>query len=173
MWTCECINDLYEDGLKNDKLTPLFKINQDAQIAIKTPLGLTERQNIDNVIMQGTVWGSLLCTSTVDKLAEIAYSDQTLFYKHKGVVAVPPLETDDDILTVKKCGVASETINSEVNAFSSQKKLTLGHPKCVKIHIGKKCKECDKLLMHNETMEELHQVKSHLNPSIKWLTAAA
>ena len=37
LWTYECINDLYEDGLKNDKLTLLFKINQHAQIAIKAP----------------------------------------------------------------------------------------------------------------------------------------
>ena len=159
LWTYECINDLYEDGLRNDKLTLLFNMNQHAQIAIKTPLGLTERQSIENVIMQGTVWGSLFCTSTVDKLAKRAYQDPTLLYKYKGEVDVPPLQMVDDILTVQKCGTAGETINTEVNAFISQKKLTLGHTKCVKVHIGKKCKECDKLLVHNETMKESHQVK--------------
>ena len=55
--------------------------------------------------------------------------------------------------------MASEAINTEVNSFMSQKKLTLGQNKCVKIHIGKKCGECDKLFVHNKVMKESHQVK--------------
>ena len=70
LWTHECINDLYETGLKNDKLTLLFNMNQHAQIAVKTNFGMTKRESISNVIMQGTVWGSLHCTSTMDKLAK-------------------------------------------------------------------------------------------------------
>ena len=57
LWTYECINDLYEAGLKNDKLTLLFKMNQSAQVAIKTAHGITQRVSITNIIMQGTVWG--------------------------------------------------------------------------------------------------------------------
>ena len=58
--------------------------------------------------MQGPVWGSLLCTSTIDKLAKRAYSDRSLLYKYKGVVDVPPLEMVDDVLTVQKYGLASK-----------------------------------------------------------------
>ena len=58
LWTHECINDLYEAGLQNDWLTLLFKINQHAQIAVKTPFGLTERETMRKFIMQGTVWAS-------------------------------------------------------------------------------------------------------------------
>ena len=36
LWTFECINDLYESGLQNDKLALLFAINKNAQVAIKT-----------------------------------------------------------------------------------------------------------------------------------------
>ena len=53
----ECINVLYEAGLRNDKLVLLFLMNQKAQIAIKTTQGMTERVTIKNIIMQGTVWG--------------------------------------------------------------------------------------------------------------------
>ena len=59
-------------------------------------------------------------------------------YKYKGEVDVPPLEMVDDILTLQNCGLASEAINNQVNNFIEQKKLTLGHNKCVKIHVGKK-----------------------------------
>ena len=39
-------------------------------------------------------------------------------------------------------------MNNQVNAFIEQKKLKLSVKKCVKIHIGAKCKECEKLLVH-------------------------
>ena len=86
-------------------------------------------------------------------------SNPYLLYKYKGVVDVPPLEMVDDIVTVQKCGVASETLNTEVNSFIAQKKLTLGQNKCVKVHIGNKCAECDNLYVHDEVMKESQQVK--------------
>ena len=35
LWNHECINNLYNAGLQNDKLTLLFKMNQNAKVAIK------------------------------------------------------------------------------------------------------------------------------------------
>ena len=55
LWTYECINDLYESGLQNDKLAVLYAINKNAQVSIKTSHGLTKRISIPNIIMQGTV----------------------------------------------------------------------------------------------------------------------
>ena len=69
------------------------------------------------------------------------------------------MEMVDDILTLQKCGVTSAAMNSEVNAFIEQKKLTLGQKKCVKVHIGKKCDDCDKLFIHENIMNEAHEVK--------------
>ena len=91
--------------------------------------------------------------------AKRAFGAPRLLYKYKRAVDVPPLEMVDNVLLVPKCGVASEAINTEVNSFMSQKKLTLGHNKCFKIHIGKKCGLCDKLFEHNKVMKESHQVK--------------
>ena len=109
-------------------------MNTSAQVAIKTAHGITQRVNISNIIMQGTVWGSLFCVTTMDKLAKLAYQNKELLYQYKGEVDVPPLEMVDDILTIQKCGAASSAINAEVNAFIEQKKLTLGSKKCTKIH---------------------------------------
>ena len=71
LWTYECVNDLFEAGLQNDKLSLLFEINQNAQVAVKTPHGMTRRVTIPNIIMQGTVWGSLKCTTTMDKFPKM------------------------------------------------------------------------------------------------------
>ena len=58
LWQEECVNDVYEAGLRNDKLNLLYLMNQTALNAIKTSSGLTERVTIKNIVMQGTVWRS-------------------------------------------------------------------------------------------------------------------
>ena len=83
LWMEETINDVYDAGLTNDKLVLLFLENQHAKIAIKTPSGKSERVSITNIIMQGTVWGSLLCTASMDKLGQQVYKNSDLIYKYK------------------------------------------------------------------------------------------
>ena len=126
---------------------------------VKTPLGITRRFSIKNIVLQGTVWGSPMCIATTDKLDKKVYDEKEHLYKYKGEVDVPPLEMVDDILTLQNCGLASEAINNQVNNFIEQRKLTLGQKKCVKIHVGKKCNSCDKLNVHEKVMKEANQVK--------------
>ena len=64
----------------------------------------------------------------------------------------------DDIITVQKHGNASVTINAEVNAFVEQKKSNLANKKCTKLHVGKKCNQCEKIYVHNEEMGESDEV---------------
>ena len=73
LWAQECINDMVASGFKNDKLTLLYEENVNAKIAVKTKSGITKRINLSEIIMQGTVWGSLLCTNSMDKLGKLAY----------------------------------------------------------------------------------------------------
>ena len=54
-------------------LLSFHNVNKNAKVAIKTTSGITNRIHIHNTIMQGTVWGSLLCTSTIDKLGKLCY----------------------------------------------------------------------------------------------------
>ena len=158
LWMEECINDIYEAGLNNDKLPLLFLENQNAQVAVKTPNGLSPRVNIQNIVMQGSVWGSLFCTTTMDKLGQLAYENSELLYMYKGLVSVPPICMVDDILSVQKC---SETggINATINAFIESKKLTLSNRKCNRIHIGKHVNACQELKVHSEKMNESDQEK--------------
>ena len=81
----------------NDKLPLLFLENQNAQVAVKTPNGLSPRVNIQNIVMQGSVWGSLFCTTTMDKLGQLAYENSELLYIYKGLGSVPPICMVDDI----------------------------------------------------------------------------
>ena len=159
LWAQECINTLYECGLNNDKLGILYEETKHANIAIKTAMGITERVDIENLIMQGTVFGSIICTSVIDKLAKIFYQDKNLLYKYKGVVEVPILGMVDDVLNVAKCSEQTVMSNSTVNVFMEQNKLKLAASKCSRIHIGKSRDECHVVKVHDEKMKNSESEK--------------
>ena len=98
LWVQECINTLYEYGVMNDGLVLLYEETKCAMIATKTSGGLTEQEAIENIIMQGTVFGSLICTTVMDKLAKILYKNENLLYKYKEEVENPVLGMVDDVL---------------------------------------------------------------------------
>ena len=155
----EFINDIYEAGLQNDKLPLLFMENSNAKVAVKTPNGISERMDIKNIIMQGPVWGSLMCTATMDKLGQKAYENKSLLYWYKGTVAVPPLCMVDDVLAVQECSQNSVQINSVINSFIELKKLKLSSDKCSKIHVGKVNSSCPDLKVHNMKMKNSNKEK--------------
>ena len=159
LWTHECINTLYELGVNNDNLVLLYEETKNAMIAIKTANGLTERKTIQNVIMQGSVFGTIMCTAVMDKLAKIFYSESNIAYKYNNTVNVPVLEMVDDVISVNQCSSKSVTSNATVNSFMDINKLSLSHTKCSKIHVGKKCDECPKLVIDEEQMKESHAEK--------------
>ena len=70
--------------------------------------------------MQGTVWGGLLCTTTMDQLCKSIYKEDRLLYKYRESVEVPPLQMVDDIITASECGGTSSAVNAEVNKFIEQ-----------------------------------------------------
>ena len=109
--------------------------------------------------MQGSVWGSLFCTATMDKLGELVYDNEKLLYWYKGVVAVPPLCMVDDILAIQECSKDSVQINSVINSFIELKKLTLSSKKCSKIHVGKASSSCPELKVHDMKMKNSEKEK--------------
>ena len=75
--------------------------------------------------MQGTVFGSLICTAVMDKLAQIFYENQDLVYKYKDKVDVPVLEMVDYVLCVTKCSNKTIAANATINLFMESNKLKL------------------------------------------------
>ena len=123
LWAQECINDIYDAGLQNDKLPLLFLETRNGKCAVKVNEGKSKRFDIENIIMQGTVWGSLFCTTSMDKLARLIYSKEELLYRYKGVVDTPSLGMVDDVLSIQKCSRKTVKTNATINAFVELKKL--------------------------------------------------
>ena len=153
LWANECYNDAYENGFKSDKLALLYNINKNAQVGIKTATGITKREDIYNIIMQGSVFGSLICTSIMDKLAKMFYKDKNLLYMYKGEVEVPILGMVDGVLSVAKCSNTVVTTTATINSFMEVNKLKLAPSKCAKHHIGKKQSECPVTRVHEQEMQ--------------------
>ena len=113
--------------------------------------------------MQGTIWGSFLCTVTMDKIGKFVYDNPELVYKYKGVVETPSLGMVDDVLCVQKCSLETVKMNSIINSFIESKKLKLSANKCKRIHIQKKKERrkinCPEIKVHENRMESSNQQK--------------
>ena len=153
LWLHEVINCLFESGLQNDKLPLLFLENNNAQVAIKSNGRISKRISIKDIILQGSVWGSLCCVVLMNKLGKLAYSNPELLYYYKGVVGTPPLQMVDDILAVQRCSSKSLKINTAINTFIDLEKLTLSKSKCHNIHVGSKVRNCPSLKVQEKKME--------------------
>ena len=66
----EALSDLYDAGVNDDTLSLLYKANAEVYMAVKTPAGLTDRQTIRNIVLQGDTWGSILASVQVDNIGK-------------------------------------------------------------------------------------------------------
>ena len=159
LWLHEVINSLYEAGLKNDKLPLLFLENTVAKVAVKTSGGMSKRESIFNIIMQGSVFGSLGCVVLMNKLGEQLYSNPDMLYYYKGLVPTPPLQMVDDILGIQACSKKSVKLNNVINTFMELEKLNLSDKKCHNVHMGKNEQKCHDLRVHTAKMKNTNQEK--------------
>ena len=157
LWLHEVINCLYSAGFQNDKLPLLFLENKNAKVAIKTASGISNRISIKEIIMQGSVFGSICCVVLMDKLGQYIYNNPELLYYYKGVVATPPLQMVDDILGIQRCSKKSRNLNNTINTFIELEKLRLSKKKCSNIHIGKNDKNCQEFKVHGDKMKKSPQ----------------
>ena len=64
------ISDIYDTGVDDDNLVLLYNANQEINMAVKTANGLSERQTVNNIVLQGDKWGSILASVQVDKIGQ-------------------------------------------------------------------------------------------------------
>ena len=64
----EAISDIYDVGVDDDSLNLIYEANKEIQMAVRTPSGLTERQTVKNIVLQGDTWGSILASVQVDTI---------------------------------------------------------------------------------------------------------
>ena len=153
LWLEESINDLWEAGLRDDKLALIAKANETVKVAVRTPFGKTNRVDMNNFVMQGEIFGPLCCSVTIDTFGKECEKNEKHLYYYKGKVGIPPLAMIDDLLCVSKCGIKSVLMNAFINAKTNIKKLQFGETKCHKMHVGLTCTDCPDLYVDRWKLE--------------------
>ena len=84
MWLQSTTNALYDAGIKSGLLNLLYIENEKANIAVKVNGQLNKRVIVKDAEIQGSVWGSLKCTTTLNELNKTILKQDKLIYKYKG-----------------------------------------------------------------------------------------
>jgi hypothetical protein len=150
MWYHETMNDLWDAGVQDDKFALISKMNKSCNIAVKTPVGITDRFQLEEIEMQGTKLSNIKCAVQIDTLGKDCYSNNEGLFLYKECVTVPPLGMIDDLVSFSECGPETVKINALINAKIESKKLEFGHKKCFKIHIGNRSEECVSQKVHSD-----------------------
>ena len=143
----EALSDIYDVGINDDNLPLIYKANNDVRMAVNTPNGLTDRQSLKNVVLQGDTFGSILASVQVDSIAKDV--EQSGYgYKYKDVLPVSLLALVDDMIGVTTAGFRAQQMNAVINVKTAEKRLQFGVSKCKSMLVGKNCeavvKKCHK-----------------------------
>ena len=150
-------NDLYNTGVINEQLNLIYECDSLSKIAVKTPVGLTKRVDVEKIVAQGEVMSPLKCTVMVDSISQAHVQNLAEnLYRYKDSVAIPPLGMVDDQICVSNCGLDSALATAHLNSQTNIKKLQFGANKCHKLHIGRKCSSCPENSVDTWRLEKPH-----------------
>ena len=101
--------------------------NRNAQIPIKVNNKLTKRFSVKELVMQGSVWGSLKCSTTMDKLNKEMLKEDTLkyYYQKDKDIPIGVLGMVDDTIDISECGHQAVQKNAILNSFFRKSKIRI------------------------------------------------
>ena len=132
----EAVSDMFDAGMKDDHLALLYLANSEISMAVKTNNGLTHRQALHDIVLQGDTWGSLFASVQVDSIAKDCV-EAGLGYRYKDELFVGPLGLVDDFACVTEVGPSAHQLNCIINERSAEKNLQFNGKKCKTLLVGK------------------------------------
>ena len=133
----QALSDIYDVGVNDDNLSLLYQANKEIKMAVNTPSGLSERQTLENVVLQGDTWGSILASVQVDSIGK-EVEKSGLGYLYKDVLPVSMLGLVDDMIGVTTAGYKTQQLDALLNVKTAEKRLQFGVSKCKSMLISKK-----------------------------------
>ena len=167
LWLDDAFNDLFDSldqHSRNDSISLLYKTNLDNLVSVNTPAGLSDRVNMPEIIQQGGIWGSILCSNAIYKIGRKCRDSGNFIYRYKNWAEILPLAFVDDLNAIAKCGSDSQNMNTLLNTEIEMKKLsfhtTTGsiNSKYLQMHVGKPKAECPQLKVHGYDMQKVSNV---------------
>ena len=132
----EAISDVFNTGLDDDNLNILYKANEEINMAVKTSHGLRNRQTVNDIVLQGDKFRSLLASVQVDQIGQDCIK-AGYYYLYKNILPIGFLGMVDDIAVITEAGIKANQINSFLNVKTAEKTLQFGPKKCQYMIVGK------------------------------------
>ena len=131
------LKNLFVEKYSAYSVTLLHQANAEVQTAVKTPTGLTERQTIWDIVLQGDTFGSLLVSVQVDSIGQECAA-AGYGYEYMDSLPVGILGLVDDIIGITEVGYQAQMMNAFMNVNTSEQCLQFVAKKCKTMLIGKK-----------------------------------
>ena len=151
LWLEDCINSLWDLGVKNDTLFLIYLMNTKASVTIKTPMGDTYPLILSNLVKQGTVLGPVLNNCSLDR-----FSKESFGYTF-GSVGMKPLEFVDDIANPSSSRQTAVLGNKLLENIQHEKRVNFSAEKCELLKINSICN--DGLLLNAEVIKSVRKVR--------------
>ena len=120
----QAISDIYDTGLKDDNLILINEANKNIEMAIKTNNGLTDRQTLTDIVLQGDTWGSMLASVQVETIGKEC-QERGYGYKYKDTLKVSLLGMVDDLIGITGAGYQTKQMNMFINIKTLKKLYNL------------------------------------------------
>ena len=78
LWPEECLSDLYAYGVQDHTINLLYDGSIDTNIAIRTPVGVTQRKKVKKTVMQGDIWAPSLCATSIDSIEKECLQEKSI-----------------------------------------------------------------------------------------------
>ena len=139
LWLEDCMNSLWDLGVKDDILCLIYLMNIKATVTIETPLLDTDPLFLSNFVKQGTVLGAVLNNCSLKEL-----STDSIGYNF-GSVQVKSMEFVDDLADPNSDKQSVLASNAILQAIQHEKRLTFFAKKCELFKINSKDDTCLKV----------------------------
>ena len=154
LWLQDCILSLEKIGVPTDLLHLIYNLNKKAKITVKTPYGRTNPSVLYDIVEQGTVLGSTLCST-----ATAEYCETNVGIAVNNTV-VSSLVWVDDILDLSVSSKNAEKSHEGAMLFGRRKKLAYSKTKCKTMVInGKKRDEPPQLCIGDIKVGIVQQIE--------------
>ena len=74
----EACSDLYDVGIKDNKLHLFYNANKNVKFKVNTPSGITQEVIMDNVVMQGDTWAGTMASVQCDAFGKQLLEEEAL-----------------------------------------------------------------------------------------------
>ena len=158
LWLEDAVLSLWNLGVKSDLLPLIYKMNEESEITVRTPLGETNTFTIPCVCKQGTVLIPPMCSASVAECCE----EHTVGGASIGTLHIKSLAFMDDLLDLNTTVSDVAQAHMEVDFFSKKKKMPLNESKCILMIINSKPPHPQPVLTMNNGIMNIEEETKYL-----------